>query len=213
MGHYLDRLTRRQSPGLGRRARERAVRALPSTNLLVIVGLLASVSLTAAALAHLVDGTADGRVRPSASTRCLSASVTGLAVSGARGRARLCVAEANDAWELVVEHLTSGAGYAGWWASFEQPGLCRFGALAHYAPGFRQPCTLADLGGPDSQAHPLWLADATADTSGTVRFDGLVGDALLPPHAETWLLVGPASLLHATPAQADWIARAVFDLP
>ena len=211
MGRYLDRLPVRQVP-TRRRARSRSIRALPMTGLFVVVGLLASMGLAAAALTHLVGGISDQRIVPSAAASCLSASFEPLAASRVRGRARVCKADGSLVWAFDLQHLTGGAAYAGWLATFEDPEQCRFGGLAHYVPGFRQPCTLDDLTAPEAHADLHWLAETSADTSGTAHVDDLVGDAPRPPHAQAWLLVAPASLLHAAPAQADWVARAEFDL-
>jgi hypothetical protein len=77
-----------------------------------------------------------------------------------------------------------------WLASLEQPKQCRFGALAHDVPGFRQPCTPTDLSAPDAQAQLHWLADTVADASGTAHLEGVVQDARceLMGRCGCWLL-------------------------
>ncbi|HET6317798.1 MAG TPA: hypothetical protein VFG86_15185 [Chloroflexota bacterium] len=212
MGRYLDRLPAHQ-PSAKQQTPSRAPRAWPLAGFVVLFGFFASTGLVAIALAHLVGGPAYERASTPARAGCLSTTVGALASSGAGGRARLCVSDGNVEWVLDLGHLAGGAFYAGWLATFERPDQCRFGALEHYVPGIRQPCTLSDLTRPDSQVHLQWVADTSADASGNAHLDGLVRDTHVPTHAQAWLLAAPTSLTHALPAQADWVARAVFDLP
>jgi hypothetical protein len=212
MDRYLDRLPVRRAPAT-RRARPHAGRVLPSAAWLVVLGLLAGTGLVVAGLTHLVGGAADEGVSQPAGAGCLSTSAEALVAFRVRGRAGLCVVDGGVEWELELEHLTGRASYAAWLATFEHPDQCRFGALAHYIPGSRQPCTLVDLSGPNAQASPQWLAETVADAGGIAHINGLLRDAHVPPRAQTWLLVAPTSPIHGAAARADWVARAVFDLP
>ena len=100
MGRYLDRLPSHQALAT-RRARMGAIRTLPSTGLLVLRGLLATTGLVTATLTHPVVGDAADRVASSTGEGCLSGSLEAMTASPARGRARLCAAQATSSGRSI----------------------------------------------------------------------------------------------------------------
>lgn len=211
MDRYLHLRTR--PPASPRRGRPRRVPAISVPSLLGLLGLLVSAGMAAAALGRLVAAIPDGVAQQPAAAGCLDAPVEALAASRVAGRATLCLLDGSIPWTLQIEQLAGRASYAGWLATFDHPDQCRFGALAHYVPGFRQPCALDDLTGPQPLARLEQVGDARADAAGGLHLEGVVRDAHLPAHAQVWLLAGPAPPIQSAPAAPAWVARAVFDLP
>jgi hypothetical protein len=115
-------------------------------------------------------------------------------------------------------------------AYFEQPGRCSLAAdVEFHVRGFHQPCTLADLDGPDPRGTVGAIAETIAGPSGAAHLDiPLNSLPAWPRGAQAWLLVGrparaspltsPAATGHASRLPDDldpkvFEARAIFDLP
>jgi hypothetical protein len=179
---------------------------------LVLLGLLTCTSLTAAALVRLVVAVPDHEAQQSAAAGCQYAPVEALAARAAAvGRATLCMRDDSLQWTLDLEQLADHASYTVGLAIFDRPDQCRFGALAHYVAGFRQPCALDDLTAP--QAHMQPAGDVLADAAGTAHLTGVVGGGRLARSAQVWLLLGPAPAVQAATRVKAWVARALFHTP
>ena len=121
------------------------------------------------------------------------------------------------------------ARYVAWIAYFEQPAVCSFAALQFQVPDFHQPCTMADLDGPDPKGTVQPIGQTVAGPYGAMHLDlPLNGTADWQPRAQVWLLVGrPAPTWTGTSPSATghtsgvpdrvhsslFEARAIFELP
>jgi hypothetical protein len=92
---------------------------------------------------------------------CLHASMAPLADHAGHGQAAICTTADGLRGSLDLEQLEPMAPYVAWTAYFEQPGRYSLAAdLQFQVRGFHQPCTLADLDGPD----PVRTVQAIGDT-------------------------------------------------